>query len=200
MKNQTYEEFYLKYRKISKAYAYGILHDWNMADDVSQDVLYKMYNMRKGLNVDNEKMMYSLIRRSSVNKAMDYKKKSSSRHEFVCTEDISEILEVRRSVDAEEVILRKEKKEFMYMVLERFREEQPLNYEILIQVKYLDIPVEIVAEEFGLRIKRNPAISWKWQSFLQKVNDQERAHSSISSVILLIESTRPFPAMASVYF
>ena len=49
MKNQTYEEFYLKYRKISKAYAYGILHDWNMADDVSQDVLYKMYNMRKGL-------------------------------------------------------------------------------------------------------------------------------------------------------
>ena len=82
--------------------------------------------------------------------AMDYKKKSSSRHEFVCTEDISEILEVRRSVDAEEVILRKEKKEFMYMVLERFREEQPLNYEILIQVKYLDIPVEIVAEEFGL--------------------------------------------------
>lgn len=137
MKNQTYEEFYLKYRKISKAYAYGILHDWNMADDVSQDVLYKMYNMRKGLNVDNEKMMYSLIRRSSVNKAMDYKKKSSSRHEFVCTEDISEIL-------------RKEKKEFMYMVLERFREEQPLNYEILIQVKYLDIPVEIVAEEFGL--------------------------------------------------
>lgn len=46
MKNQTYEEFYLKYRKISKAYAYGILHDWNMADDVSQDVLYKMYNMR----------------------------------------------------------------------------------------------------------------------------------------------------------
>ena len=76
MKNQTYEEFYLKYRKISKAYAYGILHDWNMADDVSQDVLYKMYNMRKGLNVDNEKMMYSLIRRSSVNKAMDYKKKA----------------------------------------------------------------------------------------------------------------------------
>lgn len=150
MKNQTYEEFYLKYRKISKTYAYGILHDWNMADDVSQDVLYKMYNMRKGLNVDNEKMMYSLIRRSSVNKAMDYKKKPSSRHEFVCTEDISEILEVRRSVDAEEVILRKEKKEFMYMVLERFREEQPLNYEILIQVKYLDIPVEIVAEEFGL--------------------------------------------------
>lgn len=73
MKNQTYEEFYLKYRKISKAYAYGILHDWNMADDVSQDVLYKMYNMRKGLNVDNEKMMYSLIRRSSVNKTSVYK-------------------------------------------------------------------------------------------------------------------------------
>ena len=150
MKNQTYEEFYLKYRKISKAYAYGILHDWNMADDVSQDVLYKMYNMRKGLNVDNEKMMYSLIKRASMNKALDYIKKSSSKHEFVCQEEVAAFLEEQNSVDAEEVFLRKEKKEFMYMVLERFREEQPLNYEILIQVKYLDIPVEIVAEEFGL--------------------------------------------------
>ena len=81
---------------------------------------------------------------------MDYKKKSSSRHEFVCTEDISEILEVRRSVDAEEVILRKEKKEFMYMVLRRFRKKQPINYEILVQVKYLEISVETVAEEYGL--------------------------------------------------
>lgn len=79
MKNQTYEEFYLKYRKISRAYAYGVLHDWNISDDVSQDVLYKMYTKRKHLNIDNEKMMYSLI-----------------------------------------------------------------------QVKYLDVPVEVVAEEYGL--------------------------------------------------
>ena len=56
MKNQTYEEFYLKYRKISRAYAYGVLHDWNISDDVSQDVLYKMYTKRKHLNIDNEKM------------------------------------------------------------------------------------------------------------------------------------------------
>ena len=94
MKNQTYEEFYLKYRKISKAYAYGILHDWNMADDVSQDVLYKMYNMRKGLNVDNEKMMYSLIRRSSVNKAMDYKKKPSSRISEISSVQTNSCLEL----------------------------------------------------------------------------------------------------------
>lgn len=107
MKNQTYEEFYLKYRKISRAYAYGVLHDWNISDDVSQDVLYKMYTKRKHLNV--------------------YK-----------------------TVDAEEELLRKEKNKFMYMVLERFREEQPVNYDILIQVKYLDVPVEVVAEEYGL--------------------------------------------------
>lgn len=92
MKNQTYEEFYLKYRKISRAYAYGVLHDWNISDDVSQDVLYKMYTKRKHLNIDNEKMMYSLIRRASVNKAMDYKKKSSFRHEVICTADVTEVL------------------------------------------------------------------------------------------------------------
>lgn len=101
MKNQTYEEFYLKYRKISRAYAYGVLHDWNISDDVSQDVLYKMYTKRKHLNIDNEKMMYSLIRRASVNKAMDYKKKSSFRHEVICTADVTEVLNVYKTVDAE---------------------------------------------------------------------------------------------------
>lgn len=150
MKNQTYEEFYLKYRKISRAYAYGVLHDWNISDDVSQDVLYKMYTKRKHLNIDNEKMMYSLIRRALVNKAMDYKKKSSFRHEVICTAEVTEVLNVYKTVDAEEEFLRKEKNKFMYMVLERFREEQPVNYDILIQVKYLDVPVEVVAEEYGL--------------------------------------------------
>lgn len=38
----------------------------------------------------------------------------------------------------------------MYMVLRRFRKKQPINYEILIQVKYLEISVETVAEEYGL--------------------------------------------------
>ena len=143
MNNQTFEEFYLKYRKISRGYAYGVLHDWSAADDVSQDVLYKMYTIKDGLNIDNEKMMFSLIKTASMNKALDYIKKSRSKHEFV-------FLEEQNSVDAEEVFLRKEKKEFMYMVLRRFRKEQPMNYEILIQVKYLEISVETVAEEYGL--------------------------------------------------
>ena len=150
MNNQTFEEFNLKYRKISRGYAYGVLHDWSTADDVSQDVLYKMYTIKDGLNIDNEKMMFSLIKRASMNKALDYIKKSSSTHEFVCQEEVAAFLEEQNSVDAEEVFLRKEKKEFMYMVLRRFRKEQPINYEILIQVKYLEISVETVAEEYGL--------------------------------------------------
>lgn len=137
MNNQTFEEFYLKYRKISRGYAYGVLHDWSIADDVSQDVLYKMYTIKDGLNIDNEKMMFSLIKRASMNKALDYIKKSSSKHEFVCQEEVAAFLEEQNSVDAEEVFLRKEKK-------------QPINYEILIQVKYLEISVETVAEEYGL--------------------------------------------------
>ena len=85
-----------------------------------------------------------------MNKAMDYKKKSSFRHEVICTADVTEVLNVYKTVDAEEELLRKEKNKFMYMVLERFREEQPVNYDILIQVKYLDVPVEVVAEEYRL--------------------------------------------------
>ena len=70
MNKIDYEDFYLKYRKVAKSYAYGILNDWYMADDISQEVLYKMYTMRNELNFENEKMLYALIRRAAVNKAM----------------------------------------------------------------------------------------------------------------------------------
>ena len=53
----NYDQFYLKYRKIARIYAYGVLKDWNIADDVSQDVLYKMYIMKNDLNFENEKML-----------------------------------------------------------------------------------------------------------------------------------------------
>lgn len=126
MNKIDYEDFYLKYRKVAKSYAYGILNDWYMADDISQEVLYKMYTMRNELNFENEKMLYALIRRAAVNKAMDYKKKSSTKHEFSCHDETASILDRRIHV------------------------EQPLNYEILIQVKFMDVSVEAVAEEFGL--------------------------------------------------
>ena len=38
----------------------------------------------------------------------------------------------------------------MHMIMERFRAEQTLNYEIMIHVKFMDVSVEAVAEEFGL--------------------------------------------------
>ena len=38
----------------------------------------------------------------------------------------------------------------MNMILEKFRAEQPMNYEILTQVKFAGISVETVAKEFGL--------------------------------------------------
>ena len=151
MNEIEYEEFYLKYRQIAKSYAYGILEDWYLADDISQEVLYKMYTIRNDLDLENEKMLYALIRRAAVNKALDYKKKSSTKHEFSCHDDeTSSVLDRRIHVNAEDQILRQEENKFMHMILERFRAEQPINYEILIQTKFMNVPVETVAEEFGL--------------------------------------------------
>lgn len=146
----NYDQFYLRYRKIAKIYAYGVLKDWHIADDVSQDVLYKMYTMKNDLNFENEKMLDAFIRRSAVNKALDYRKKASFRHEFSCQEEIASFLNYKTHGDAETEIIRKEENEFMNMTLERLRAEQPTNYEILIQVKFAGISVETVAKEFGL--------------------------------------------------
>ena len=150
MNKSEYEEFYLKYRQIAKAYAYGVLKDWHLSDDISQEVLYKMYTIRNELDLENEKMLYALIRRAAVNKALDYKKKSSTKHEFSCEEDKAAVLDRRVHTNAEAQILRQEENKFMNMILERFRVEQPINYEILIQTKFMDISVDTVAEEFGL--------------------------------------------------
>lgn len=146
MNEIEYEEFYLKYRQIAKSYAYGILEDWYLADDISQEVLYKMYTIRNDLDLENEKMLYALIRRAAVNKALDYKKKSSTKHEFSCHDDeTASVLDRRIHVNAEDQILRQEENKFMHMILERFRAEQPI-----IQTKFMNVPVETVAEEFGL--------------------------------------------------
>lgn len=146
----NYDQFYLKYRKIARIYAYGVLKDWNIADDVSQDVLYKMYIMKNDLNFENEKMLDAFIRRSAVNKALDYRKKASFRHEFSCQEEIASFLNCETYDDAETELIRREENEFMNMILEKFRAEQPMNYEILTQVKFAGISVETVAKEFGL--------------------------------------------------
>lgn len=55
MNEIEYEEFYLKYRQIAKSYAYGILEDWYLADDISQEVLYKMYTIRNDLDLEKLK-------------------------------------------------------------------------------------------------------------------------------------------------
>ena len=70
----------------------------------------KCYTIKDGLNIDNEKMMFSLIKRASMNKALDYIKKSSSKHELSCQEEVAAFLEEQNSVDAEEVFLRKRRK------------------------------------------------------------------------------------------
>lgn len=43
MNEIEYEEFYLKYRQIAKSYAYGILEDWYLADDISQMISVRKY-------------------------------------------------------------------------------------------------------------------------------------------------------------
>lgn len=43
-----------------------------------------------------------------------------------------------------------EKKEYQKLVLQRLRDKNPINYEILIKIKVMGMSPESVAEEYGL--------------------------------------------------
>ena len=65
------------------------------------------------------------------------------------TEEMSAVLPDHR-INVEAQMLRMEKNQYQKMVLEKLRAINLTNYEILIKVKYLDIPPDEVAREYGI--------------------------------------------------
>ena len=82
MNNAEFRLLFEKYHQLSINTAYSVLQNWTTAEDVSQEVLYKLYQIGESLDITNEKKLYSLVRRAYINRAMDFKKRSYMKHEF----------------------------------------------------------------------------------------------------------------------
>ena len=147
--NEEFDGIYRKYRRFSVGIANKLVKDLEIAEDISQEVFFQLYRMGERLDFQNEEKVRALIAVSTANKAKDYLKSVYARRVSSVGEK-TEYLEPDLGADLNAVILKKESDEYRKMALMRYRNINPMNYEILIKVKYLDIPPETIAEEYGI--------------------------------------------------
>lgn len=150
MKNEDFEDVYQKYHKFSVRNARKIVKDRMAAEDISQDVFFRLYEIRETLDLSCEKMLRSLIFMATVNKAKDYLKKPENKFECSGLDELEYAEPYGKHLDPEEIIIHKEDVEFRNRVLISLREKNPMNYDILIKVAYFEIPPEVVAEEYEI--------------------------------------------------
>ncbi len=150
MKSTNFKEFYKKYFGFSLKIANKIVDDMDAAQDIVQEVFYSLYKIEQNLNFHEEEKLYGLVKKATINKALDYCKHGHTKREFIAEDEEMEdyLIDKRCNIEAE--ILHMEAKEYIKLVLQKLRAENPMNYDILMKVKYLDISPDIVAKEYGL--------------------------------------------------
>ena len=148
--NENFEDIYLKYWKFSVNVALKIVKNKTVAEDISQETFYKLCRIKDRLDLSNDAKVESLIFTATVNTAKDYCKKAYVKREQQLERGDGRERAGDDMYNPESRILRMEKKEYQKLALQRLRDRNPVNYDILIKTKVLGIAAEIVAEEYGI--------------------------------------------------
>ena len=82
MKNEDFNDIYRKYHRFSVKSAYRLVKDRMLAEDISQEVFYHLYEIMDTLDLGNEEKLRALIFIATVNKTKDYFKKLWKRQEI----------------------------------------------------------------------------------------------------------------------
>ncbi len=147
-RNGDFEDIYLKYRNFSVNVALKIVKNKTEAEDISQDVFYKLYKLGEKLDLKNDAKVRSLIFMTTMNSAKDYYKRSYVRREQLMENEVGEETGDDR-YNPEARLLRMEEKEYERLVLQKLHDKNPVNYDILIKTKFLGMSPDSVAEEYG---------------------------------------------------
>lgn len=151
-KNEDFPYIYEKYKKFSVKVVFRIVKNMSVAEDISQEVMIKLFQMGERLDTSNEKKLHSLVFTMSTNKAKDYFRKREVKREYNYV-GLDERKESNGfQPDPLELLLKMEKTEHQSLILERFREKKPDHYDILIKVTVCNIPPASVAEEYGVSV------------------------------------------------
>lgn len=150
MKNEDFNDIYRKYHRFSVKSAYRLVKDRMLAEDISQEVFYHLYGIMDTLDLSNEKKLRALIFMATVNKAKDYFKKPWKKQERTVLDERTRRKTLDENLNPERIMMNREEAEYRKQVLLRLRRINPVNYNILVMVKYFGISPDSVAEEYGI--------------------------------------------------
>lgn len=97
-----------------------------LAEDISQEVFYHLYEIMDTLDLGNEEKLRALIFIATVNKTKDYFKKPWKRQEHVALEDWKRRKPSEEKMDPEKIMLNREEIEYRKQVLLKLRRVNPV--------------------------------------------------------------------------
>lgn len=150
MINENFDAFYDEYQRFSAYVAFCMIGDTELSKDISQEVFMSLYKVRDSLDYSSSRKLRKLVTKVTTNKCIDYMRKASTKHEFCrfSIENENELVDEKNN--PESIVLRMEEEKYQTLVLERFHQRNPINYDILIKTKLLDMKAEQVAKEYGI--------------------------------------------------
>ena len=167
MKREEFDPVYVEYHQMVTHLAYDVLHDYDLAQDVCQEVFMKLDEKIESL--DRERIKGWLLR-CGKRKAIDFVRRAYRKNEVsVIAEKMEEDFVVEYLLEIE---TEKSRKQFRNFVLDRLREKNQTWYELLVRVVVESEPAVIVAEEYGitvenLRMKISRARHWLYKNYYQ---------------------------------
>ena len=152
MENIDFVNIYREYRTKVIDIAETVLHDRNEAEDVWQDVFEILYNMGETADFSDDVKLNKLITRMSFNKALDYYKRAFRKYEYVDSDELMAIaeLKVQSGGNVDEIILALETEGYLKTIFHRLREKKRIDYEIYVSVSLYVIRSRLVAEHYHI--------------------------------------------------
>lgn len=151
MRIENFDDFYDQFQGFSAYVAFCHVKDFELARDISQEVFIAFFKVRDKLDYTKPKSLRALVVKATTNKCIDYFRKASSGREICTIDDRENTYEpVDEQSNPEARILRMEEEKYQRQILNRLRQRNPMNYDILIKTKYHRLSAEEVANEYGI--------------------------------------------------
>lgn len=167
MKREEFESVYVEYHQMVIHLSYDVLHDYDLAQDVCQEVFMKLDEKIESL--DRERIKGWLLR-CGKRKSIDFVRRAYRKNEiFVIAEKLEEDFVVEYLLEVEN---EKSRKQFRNFVLDKLKQKNRVWYELMTRVVVESEPAAMVAEEYGitvvnLRMKISRARHWLYKNYYQ---------------------------------
>lgn len=148
---ENFDDFYDHYQRFSAYVAFCMTDDYELSRDISQEVFMALFKVKDRLDYSSEAKLKALVTKVTTNKCIDHYRKISSRPESNMADNEENAYEpVDEKSNPEARILRMEEEKYQKLVLNRLRQRNPMNYDILVKTKLLELSAAEVAREYGI--------------------------------------------------